>query len=335
MQIAILGGSRFLGVHLAAAFVDRGWHVTLFNRGQTQLPVPLPNTVRCIHGDRDVPSHAARLFDRHYDAICDLSGYTLHQVAPFATAPHRARVGHYVFCSTSSVYQVPPPYRYSEGAPRTHAAGTYGGDKAAVEDALVQHWADDHWPVTILRPQGVFGPFDPAQTAFVLARLQSGSPVFKDAAIRSRLNLLFVNDFTACVIRALTMPASHGKIYNVAGDEAVTQENFVELCASVSGGRADIQLVSDWRNRLAPIGMVWPPSDLVADTTRIKQELGATFQPLRESLAATWAWLAAEPGRLRYQPSLGESYARQSRRTPLWRLGLIQMRRAAGKLRRG
>ena len=166
MKIAILGGSRFIGFHLARALAEHGSHqVTLFNRGRTPSPEPLPPSVNVVIGDRDVPAHAARLLDQPFDAICDLSGYSPRHVLPFLTPAHRSRIGHYVFCSTSSVYQVPPPNLYTETAPRTAAAGTYGGDKAAIEDILIAHWHRGRWPVTIVRPQGVFGPFD-AQNIF-------------------------------------------------------------------------------------------------------------------------------------------------------------------------
>jgi 2'-hydroxyisoflavone reductase len=35
MRLLILGGTRFVGRHIAAAAVERGWEVTLFNRAQS------------------------------------------------------------------------------------------------------------------------------------------------------------------------------------------------------------------------------------------------------------------------------------------------------------
>ena len=38
MRILILGGTRFVGRHLAAEAIDRGHEVTLFNRGTRNVP---------------------------------------------------------------------------------------------------------------------------------------------------------------------------------------------------------------------------------------------------------------------------------------------------------
>ena len=317
MKIAILGGSRFIGFHLARALAEHGSHqVTLFNRGRTPSPEPLPPSVNVVIGDRDVPAHAARLLDQPFDAICDLSGYSPRHVLPFLTPAHRSRIGHYVFCSTSSVYQVPPPNLYTETAPRTAAAGTYGGDKAAIEDILIAHWHRGRWPVTIVRPQGVFGPFDAQQAAFVFSRLRASLPIFLRAGPRFRINFLYVHDLVAAFVDVIGTTASHGRIYNVAGDDAVTPHDFVAICSEISGDRADIRTTADWRHRFVQVGVPWLPYDLIADNRAIKSDLGLSFTPLKAALAESWTWLQAHPGRLTPQLLPAEHYLSRHRPVP-------------------
>lgn len=321
MKIAILGGSRFIGFHLVKALSEHGLHrISLFNRGRTASPEPLLPSVNMVIGDRNVPDHAARLLDQPFDVIFDLSGYAPHHVLPFLTPAHRSRIGHYIFCSTSSVYRVPPPQTYTETAPRTAASGTYGGDKAAVEDILIAHWHRERWPVTIVRPQGVFGPFDAQQAAFVFSRLRASRPIFLHAGSASRINFLYVRDLVAAFVAAMSTTASHGRTYNVAGDDVVTAQEFIAICSEISGDRANVRIADDWRHRFVPVGVPWLPYDLIADNRAIKRELGMKFTSLKAALAETLAWLQACPG-LTPQLLPAERYLSADRPVPLSLVG--------------
>ena len=109
-----------------------------------------------------------------------------------------------------------------ESAARVHTPGTYGGDKRAVEDRLLHYWKSERWPVTIFRPQGVFGAFEAKHASFVFSRLLQGRPIFHDTAVRSKLNFLWIDDLVAAVTLAMGEPAAYGKTYNLAGDEVMT-----------------------------------------------------------------------------------------------------------------
>ncbi|MEK7562800.1 MAG: NAD-dependent epimerase/dehydratase family protein, partial [Patescibacteria group bacterium] len=316
MKIAILGGSRFIGFHLARTLAEHGAHqVTLFNRGYTRAPGPLPSSVKLVIGDREVPVHAALLLDQRFDVVCDISGYSPRHVLPFLTPSHRSRIGHYVFCSTSSVYRVPVPTPHTETASRAATTGTYGGDKAAIEDILIEHWHRERWPVTIVRPQGVFGPFDASQAAFVFSRLRTSMPIFLRAGAKFRINFLFVHDLVAAFVALIGTTVSHGRTYNVAGDDAVTPHDFVRICSEVSGYPANLRTTTDWRHQFVQIGMPWLPYELVADNRAIKRDLGLAFTSLKAGLSETWTWLQAHPDQLKPQLLPAEHYL--SRHQPI------------------
>ena len=328
MTIAILGGTRFIGFHLAAALAAHGaHHVTLFNRGMTKAPGPLPPGIKVVRGDRDSPADAAKLLSEPFDVLFDLSGETPRHVLPFLTPASRRQVGHYVFCSTSSAYRTPPPCPHTESAPCLNAGGTYGGDKAAVENLLLDCWRRDRWPVTILRPQGVFGPLDGQQAAFVFSRLRASTPIFRSAEAQTRINFLFVHDLIATFVAVVGAEASHGRAYNVAGGDAVTQDEFVQLCGTVAGHHPDIRIVRGWRARYAAIGMPWLPYDLIADTTAVRTDLAIQFTPLVKALAVTLDWWRSQVEDL-LRPNLlpAERHLLAGQRVPL--------RLVAGGLRR-
>src|SRR5215204_3527711 len=95
LKILILGGTRFIGLHMTALALTRGHTLTFFNRGKTK-PDRYPSIER-ITGDRN--GEIDGLKNRDWDVVIDNSGYVPRQVrlSALLLAP---RVKHYVFVSS-------------------------------------------------------------------------------------------------------------------------------------------------------------------------------------------------------------------------------------------
>src|SRR3989344_596089 len=103
-KVGLLGGTHFIGYHLTWALHKQGYEVTLYNRGITVPPEALPRNIKHIKGNRDRSHDLQKLFYTDYDFIIDLSGYTPAHVEPIIRH-YRDSIGHYLFCSTSSVFK--------------------------------------------------------------------------------------------------------------------------------------------------------------------------------------------------------------------------------------
>ncbi len=99
LRILVLGGTKFLGVHIVELALQHGHSVTLFNRGKTNADL-FPQLVH-LKGDRDAQLGALK--GKHWDAVIDDSGYVPRHVKLSAEllAPNVQR---YIFISTISVY---------------------------------------------------------------------------------------------------------------------------------------------------------------------------------------------------------------------------------------
>ena len=97
MKILIIGGTRFLGRHLVTAALDRGHHVTLFNRGNYSIQAD----VETIEGDRHTELY--KLKGRQWDAVVDTSGHLPRAVRAAAEAL-AGSVNRYVFVSSQNAY---------------------------------------------------------------------------------------------------------------------------------------------------------------------------------------------------------------------------------------
>jgi len=75
MRLLILGGTIFLGRHLAEAALRGGHDVTLFHRGKHN-PGLFGDAVETVTGDRTVADDLARLANSGtWDAVIDTCGY--------------------------------------------------------------------------------------------------------------------------------------------------------------------------------------------------------------------------------------------------------------------
>lgn len=293
-KIGLLGGSRFIGYHLLWALHRQGNKITIFNRGITRSPGLFPPNVNLIRGNRNHPDDLQPFFSDEYDAIIDLSGFSLRHVEPIAKQ-YRSHIKHYIFCSTSSVYTLPPPSPHNELSPRTKVARTYGGDKALVEDMLFKLYEEYEWPITILRPQGVFGSYDAYQASFAFHRISHSIPIAIGPKHGIKINFLYVKDLVQAFLLAMNECKSYGNAYNIAGEDVVSQLEFIELCGKVCNCKPKLHFVNDPTYNNLTIGIPWLTHDLVADTSKIKRDLGITFTPLEIAIGETWDWLRHYP----------------------------------------
>ncbi len=171
MKLLILGGTRFIGRHLAELALAEGHEVTLFNRNRA-APGILPEAESLTgdrHGDLEV------LSGRSWDAVIDTSAYT-PEVARRSAERLQGAVGHYTFVSTVSVYrdfaragldETAPVGTLSdedvEAAEAAHRAGggvgaeAYGPLKARCEEVVTSFFPGR---TTSARPGLVVGPYD-------------------------------------------------------------------------------------------------------------------------------------------------------------------------------
>ena len=99
MKILIIGGTQFLGWHLATAALARQHEVTLFHRGRHSAAGPA--SVEEVFGDGN--DDLDQLKNGRWDAVIDTCGY-LPQTARAAAETLQNAVQQYVFISNFSAH---------------------------------------------------------------------------------------------------------------------------------------------------------------------------------------------------------------------------------------
>jgi nucleoside-diphosphate-sugar epimerase len=292
MKIGILGGTRFIGLHLIKSLLEKKYEVSICNRGITKVKQTIPNEVVQYKSDRTFPKTHNAFFKNKYDALIDLSGYSPFQISPILNL-YSESIGQYIFCSTSSVFKIPPEFRYKENAEKTYTKGTYGGEKSRSEDFLLKFSIDHNLPVTIFRPQAILGKYDAGgQASYVFQRLHNNLPIIIDKTKQDfLLSHLYVKDLVNAIILSINNNKTFGQTYNLASDNALTQKQFIEECSKITNKKPNIFLTDKTKHPNINIELPWHDYHLVPDNTKIKNSLGLKITSISEALSETSNWL--------------------------------------------
>ena len=300
MKLLILGGTRFLGRHLAEQALAQGHAVTLMHRGRSG-PGLFPQAEHRI-ADRD--GDLAALAQGEWDSVIDTSAYVPRQVRAVA-AKLAGRVGQYQLVSTISVYADMDAGGVDEGAAlhllpdpstETVTGDTYGGLKVLCEQAAMQGFAGH---CLISRPGLLVGPHDPTgRFSWWLQRLQRGGTVLAPGDPSTPVQFIEARDAAAWML--LQASAGTTGIFNLTGPaQPLTIGGLLQAARQTLNPAAQLQWVDE--KFLLDAGVA-PWSDLPVWLPRAQAGLhgvdiaralatGLHCRPLADTLSDTARWL--------------------------------------------
>jgi 2'-hydroxyisoflavone reductase len=336
LRLLVLGGTRFIGLHMTEYALQRGHTLTFFNRGKTNAD-RFPEIER-IRGDRN--GDIGGLAGRQWDAVIDNSGYLPRQVQATA-ALLEPNVGRYVFVSSISVYPdfaVPrdedsPVGKLADATIEKVDGDTYGPLKALCEQAASKEFGPAR--TTLIRPGLIVGPDDntdrftwwPARAARGGAMLAPGTP-------RDRIQVIDVRDLARFMIEAiergtggtfnLVSPPGRftmGQLLDasVAAARRLAKPTVAPTVTWVPAGFLAAQKIEPWSDM-----PVWLPasgdSAAFADTSAARAlQAGLSVRPLRETVFDTLAWHLRRPVAERGTLKAGLSADRELAALAAWR----------------
>ncbi len=225
--VVITGGSGFFGRHIAQALLEQGARLRIVSRNPEKAFAlkPLANLgqlqfVRCNVTNPASVAAAMQGADAVVNLVGAFDGDLMQLIAGGAenVAKAAADAGASAMVHVSAI-----------GADLTSEA-EYAHAKAQSELDVLAAFPN----ATVLRPSLLFGEDDGFLTMF--AGLISTLPVLPVFAPQAKLQMLFVDDAADAVVAALADPAKHGgKIYEIAGDEAISMLDLHERIAAAQG----------------------------------------------------------------------------------------------------
>ena len=309
MEVLVMGGTRFNGLHLVHELVRYGHNVTVINRGVTEAE--LPREVRRLYADRkDHKQLKNVLGSEEFDVIFDINAYVLEDVQSVVDI-FEGRTGHYIFASSTVVYAATNilPITENFGVDTTPRQSDYGRNKLVCEDYLTKVYRGRHFPTTVARFSMVFGPnngiIDREQRMFI--RLLQGRKILIPGRGTTLSQIGHVDDQARALRMMALNPRTYGEIYNVTGKDYFSDEGYVDTCAKVVGVEpkkifvpADIMDESSQETRrpliqrLAPYIHRWDEST-VFGITKLCDHLGyEPFYTFDTAVQQTYEWFVSE-----------------------------------------
>jgi 2'-hydroxyisoflavone reductase len=311
MSVLILGGSRFMGRHIAEQLVAQGETVAMLNRGSRDLPAG----VAFVRGDRSEARGLDALAGRRFDAVVDLSAYQSSWVRDALNAL-AGNIGQYVFISSGAVYAPQPQLPWPETSPvgPDPAWGAYAVEKVAAEKMLAE--ASGKLPVTVLRLPFVLGAANYAdREAFIFSRLALDRPILLPNGGVAVNQYVHAGDVARAAVAAIVRPGSGLRTYNVGLPNAITNAGLVALAAKVAGRAANVVSIDPQALGVASptvdltdFVFPFPESHYFLDVSAIAANLGVRAQvSLEDTLREFHAWWLTQADRA------PRAYARESR----------------------
>jgi len=302
MRLLVLGGTHFLGRHVAQAALDRGHEVATFTRGVSGEP---PDGVRALHGDRTEPGAlGAALGEWRPELVVDTSCQSRAAAEHAAAELSAGDVTGYAFVSSLNAYRTWPPGpigREDDEPTWDTEDDDYGPTKAAAERILGEAFGGRFLTA---RAGLIVGPYDPLyRLGWWLDRIARGGRVVVPETVAQPIALIDARDLAGWLVTMAEQGRS-GAVNATGPAGMTTLGGLLDVCREVTGGDAEWIPVPEADLLALDVEPwvhlpMWLPADIArtgwdVDTTRAR-ELGLPSRPVRESVADAWAWQQANP----------------------------------------
>ena len=250
-RVLIIGGNGIISAYCSRLAVERGFEVTLLNRGESAMRPPIEGAETIIGDARDAASVRDAVGTRSFDVVANFQAFDPAQVAADIEL-FTGRAGQYLFISSASTYQKPVAHLpITEATPLRNPFWDYSRAKIACEELLVAAYREHGFPMTIVRPSHTY---DPSNVPLIggwsaMARIRDGEPIVVHGDGTSLWTLTHSRDFARAFVGLFGNPHALGTPVQITSDESLTWDAIAHLFG-VAFGRAP-QIVHATSDRIA------------------------------------------------------------------------------------
>jgi 2'-hydroxyisoflavone reductase len=294
MRTLILGGTVFLGRHVAAEALARGHELTLFTRGRHGAEL-FPEAEH-LRGDRG--GDLSALERGEWDVVVDTSGMRGRDVGASARLL-AGRAGHYVFVSSVNAHPDWPEQPVDEDSRVWEDDGLddYGAQKAASERAVEAAMPGRSAAV---RAGLIVGPHDNIfRLPWWVQRIAAGGDVPVPGDPTREMQLIDARDLAGWMLD-LGERGRAGAFCATGPIDQTTRGALFEAIRAATGGTARLHWIPDAVLRDSGLEAwvqipLWVPEDEFPGAWRVgtaaAEAAGLRTRPVETTVADVWAWL--------------------------------------------
>ena len=325
-SVLFVGGTGAISNSCVLEAVDQQMTVTVLNRGRSSGLRDLPPSVEVLHGDiTDRASVEAALGDRRFDAVVNFLCYGADDAAQ-NVALFTGRTTHYVHISSASVYHRPlPKGPVSESTYAHNPEHAYMRDKVEAERVFLAAFAEQGFPVTIVRPAHTYDEaVAPVAGGWaVIDRIERGDPVVVHGDGTSLWTYTHAADLAVGLVGLLGRPSAFGEAFHITSDDVLSWNQIYLAIGHALGVEPTLLHVPTDLIMVAEPDWFWSgllDGDLshseVYDTTKIRSYVPG-FRPTRSferEIYRILAWRRAHPDLAKGDPAEDAVYTRLAAR---------------------
>ena len=248
-KILIVGGTGFIGYHLAKKSLKKGWQVTSIssNRPKKIRYLPKVEYIRCNITNKKLLKRSIR---KAFDYVVNLGGYVDH------SNKRKTFKSHYGACKNlSEIFLKKTPLSFVQiGSSLEYGISSspqkenikcnlntiksiYGKAKLLSSRHMIELFKKKNFPSTVLRLYLVYGPRQDANRFLPITILgcikNKQFPCSKGDQLR---DFVYVDDAVEAIIKSLTNKNSRGQIINIGSGKPRRIKSVIEKVKKISKG---------------------------------------------------------------------------------------------------
>lgn len=241
MKALFIGGTGIISTACSALALEKGWDLTLLNRGQHRNDVPA-GAKSLVLDINDTAAVKEAMEGQYYDVIADWVLYKPED----ADRDVELFLGHCgQFIATSSCAAYERPMRdpvVTESTCLNNRFSQYGQNKREIEERLFRAYREKEFPVTVVRPSLTYGD---TQTAYALGswahpwaiidRILKGKEILVHGDGTNIWPMTHNTDFAKGYVGLMGNEKAIGEAFHITSEELLTWDDIIKLTAKACG----------------------------------------------------------------------------------------------------
>jgi len=305
VKALFIGGTGTISAAVSELAVKNGIDLYLLNRGNRSEF--FPQGAKSIIGDiRDVEVVTKILYNYEFDVVVDWVAYTPDHIKTDIEL-FREKTNQYIFISSASAYQR-PNYLVTESTPLVNPYWQYSRDKIACEKLLMEEYANNNFPATIIRPSYTYGKtmlpfiFNSREHRWTIVdRIKKGKKIIIPGDGTSLWTLTHNTDFAKGFVGLMGNIQALGHAFHITSDEVLTWDQIAKIIGDAVGLEPEIvHIPSEFICAFSPEhigGLLGDKAvSVVFDNSKIKRFVPGYYAtvPFKEGIRDTIKWYEAE-----------------------------------------